>query len=156
MTPASARWKAALAPITPPPMITTSARSGSNWSNAIQSLSVTDQHTPIQPVAGTAMPRYAGSPTFVRLPELRDVERCDVAILGAPFDGGVSFRPGARFGPAAVRQASRALRPQYHPGFDVQPFADLQFADAGDVPCNPYSIPESLAAIEARIARMPE
>src|SRR3954462_9242210 len=130
VTPASARWNAALVPITPPPTITTSARSGSDRSNAIQSLSVTDQPTPIQPVAATTMPRYAGSSTFGRLPELRDVGRCDIAILGAPFDGGVSFRPGARFGPMAVRQASRALRPQYHPQFDVQPFANLQFADA--------------------------
>ena len=154
MTPASARWNAALAPITPPPTITTSARSGSDRSNAIQSLSVTDQPAPIQPVAATTMPRYAGSSTFVRLPELRDVGRCDIAILGAPFDGGVSFRPGARFGPMAVRQASRALRPQYHPQFDVQPFANLQFADAGDVACNPYSIAESLAAIEARAGEL--
>ena len=100
------------------------------------------------------MPRYAGSSTFVRLPELRDVGRCDIAILGAPFDGGVSFRPGARFGPMAVRQASRALRPQYHPQFDVQPFANLQFADAGDVACNPYSISESLAAIEGRASEL--
>jgi agmatinase len=105
---------------------------------------------PIQPVDATTMPRYAGSSTFVRVPELRDVERCDVAILGVPFDGGVSFRPGARFGPAAVRQASRAIRPQYHPEFDVQPFARMQVADAGDVACNPYSIEESLAAVEAR------
>ena len=71
-----------------------------------------------------------------------------------PFDGGVSFRPGARFGPMAVRQASRALRPQYHPQFDVQPFANLQFADAGDVACNPYSIAESLAAIEGRASEL--
>jgi agmatinase len=100
------------------------------------------------------MPRYAGASTFVRLPEIDAVDRCQVAILGAPFDGGVSFRPGARFGPMAVRQASRAIRPQYHPQFDVQPFASLQFADAGDVPCNPYSISESLAAIEARAAEL--
>jgi agmatinase len=105
---------------------------------------------PIQPVDATKMPRYAGSSTFVRVPELRDVERADVAILGVPFDGGVSFRPGARFGPSAVRQASRAIRPAYHPEFDVQPFARMQVADAGDVACNPYSIPESLAAIQAR------
>jgi agmatinase len=111
---------------------------------------VTDPTAPIQPVAATVMPRYAGSSTFVRLPELGDVERCDFAILGAPFDGGVSFRPGARFGPMAIRQASRAIRPQYHP----QPFADLQFADAGDVACNPYSIAESLAAIEARAGEL--
>lgn len=100
------------------------------------------------------MPRFAGSSTFVRLPELRDVDRCHIAILGVPFDGGVSFRPGARFGPMAIRQASRAIRPQYHPQFDVQPFANLQFADAGDVACNPFSIAESLAAIEARAAEL--
>lgn len=109
---------------------------------------------PIQPVDATTMPRYAGSSTFVRVPELRDVERADVAILGVPFDGGVSFRPGARFGPAAVRQASRAIRPQYHPEFDVQPFARMQVADAGDVACNPYSIAESLASIEARASEL--
>src|SRR5512144_1748565 len=101
--PASARWNAALEPITPPPTITTSARSGIELSCAIQSPSVTDQPAPIPPVAATTMPRYAGASTFVRLPELGAVDRCQVAILGAPFDGGVSFRPGARFGPMAVR-----------------------------------------------------
>jgi agmatinase len=115
---------------------------------------MTDRPAPIQPVAGTVMPRYAGTSTFVRLPELRDVTHCDIAILGAPFDGGVSFRPGARFGPMAVRQASRAIRPQYHPSYDVQPFANLQFADAGDVSCNPFSIAESLAAIEERATEL--
>ena len=107
-----------------------------------------DQQPPIQPVDATTMPRFAGSSTFVRVPELRDVDRCDVAVLGVPFDGGVSFRPGARFGPISVRQASRAIRPAYHPEYDVQPFAMLQVADAGDVRCNPFSIQESLAAIE--------
>jgi agmatinase len=109
---------------------------------------------PVQPVDARIMPRFAGSSTFVRLPEMRDVERADVAILGVPFDGGVSFRPGARFGPAAVRQASRAIRPQYHPEFDVQPFARMQVVDAGDVACNPFSIAESLAAIEARASEL--
>jgi agmatinase len=109
---------------------------------------------PVQPVDATTMPRYAGAATFVRLPELRDVSRCDVAIVGAPFDGGVSFRPGARFGPMAVRQASRALRPAYHPQFDVQPFAVMQVADAGDIACNPYSIADSLAAIEQRVSEL--
>ncbi len=49
---------------------------------------------PIQPVSGTVVPRFAGPSTFVRLPELGDLDRCDVAILGIPFDSGVSFRPG--------------------------------------------------------------
>ena len=54
---------------------------------------------PIQPVSGTKVPRFAGPSTFARLPELRDVESCDVAIVGIPFDAGTSYRPGARFGP---------------------------------------------------------
>jgi agmatinase len=113
-----------------------------------------DRPAPIQPVDATKMPRFAGSSTFLRVPELRDVPYCDVAVLGVPFDGGVSFRPGARFGPAAVRQASRAIRPAYHPEYNIQPFAQLQVADAGDVACNPFSIAESLVAIEGRATEL--
>ena len=43
---------------------------------------------PIQPVSGTIVPRFAGPSTFARLPELRDVKSCDVAIVGIPFDAG--------------------------------------------------------------------
>jgi agmatinase len=102
----------------------------------------------IQPISGTVVPRYAGASTFVRLPELRDIDRCDVAVLGIPFDSGVSFRPGARFGPHAIRQASRMLRPQFHPIHEMEPFALLQGADAGDVACNPFDIMESIGQIE--------
>lgn len=103
---------------------------------------------PIQPVSGTIVPRFAGPSTFARLPELRDVPRCDVAILGIPFDGGTSYRPGARFGPQAVRQASRHLRTQYHPAYDTEPFVQQQVADAGDVACNPYHIAEAIEQIQ--------
>ena len=61
---------------------------------------------PIQPVSGTKVPRFAGPSTFARLPELRDVESCDVAIVGVPFDAGTSYRPGARFGPQSIRPVS--------------------------------------------------
>ena len=70
---------------------------------------------PIQPVSGTKVPRFAGPSTFARLPEMRDVKSCDVAIVGIPFDAGTSYRPGARFGPQSIRQASRHLRTNYHP-----------------------------------------
>jgi agmatinase len=103
---------------------------------------------PVQPVSGTVVPRFAGPSTFARLPELRDVTRCDVAILGIPFDGGTSYRPGARFGPQAIRQASRHLRTQYHPAYDTEPFVQQQVADAGDVACNPYNIDEAIAQIQ--------
>lgn len=109
---------------------------------------MSDQGEKIQPVSGKVMPRYAGPNTFARLPELRDVERCDVALLGIPFDSGTSYRPGARFGPQAIRQASRHLRTNYHPAYDTEPFVQLQAADAGDVGCNPFNIQEAMAEVE--------
>ena len=108
----------------------------------------------IQPVSGTVVPRYAGPSTFARLPELRDVDKCDVAILGIPFDAGTSYRPGARFGPQAIRQASRHLRTQYHPAYDQQPFIALQVADAGDVACNPYNIQEAVEQIQVAASEL--
>jgi agmatinase len=71
----------------------------------------------------------------------------DVAVVGVPFDSGVSYRPGARFGPAHVRESSRLLRP-FNPALDVLPFSDQQVVDAGDIACNPFDIPEAIAAIE--------
>jgi agmatinase len=103
---------------------------------------------PVQPVSGTKVPRFAGPSTFARLPELRDVKSCDVAIVGIPFDAGTSYRPGARFGPQAVRQASRQLRTNYHPNYDVEPFKVQQVADAGDITCNPFNIDEAIKQIE--------
>ncbi len=109
---------------------------------------MSDKKKPIQPVSGTVVPRYAGPSTFARLPELRDVEDCDVAIIGVPFDAGTSYRPGARFGPQSVRQASRQLRTNYHPNYDVEPFKVQQVADAGDIACNPFDIDEAIKQIE--------
>jgi guanidinobutyrase / D-arginase len=104
--------------------------------------------SPLGPVDGTKVPRFAGSATFARLPRIDEVSAFDVALLGAPFDGGVSFRPGARFGPSAIRQASRHLRPAYNPAQDVSPYDVLQAVDAGDVPCNPFDIDEALQQID--------
>ena len=109
---------------------------------------MTDKKEPIQPVSGKLVPRYAGPSTFARIPELRDVDSCDVAIIGVPFDAGTSYRPGARFGPQAVRQASRQLRTNYHPNYDVEPFKVQQVADAGDITCNPFNIDEAIKQIE--------
>jgi agmatinase len=111
-------------------------------------LFVNDKKEPIQPVSGKLVPRYAGPSTFARIPELRDVDSCDVAIIGVPFDAGTSYRPGARFGPQAVRQASRQLRTNYHPNYDVEPFKVQQVADAGDITCNPFNIDEAIKQIE--------
>ncbi|ARC55628.1 Guanidinobutyrase [Frondihabitans sp. 762G35] len=103
----------------------------------------------VGPRDSSTSPRYAGIATFALLPRLDQVERADIAVVGIPFDSGVSYRPGARFGPAHVRESSRLLRP-YNPVQDVSPFAELQVADAGDIAVNPFSIDEAVAEIEAR------
>ena len=110
--------------------------------------------SPVGPVSGTEVPRYAGAPTFARLPRIDEVTDFDVALLGAPFDGGVSFRPGARFGPAAIRQASRHLRPAYNPAQEVSPYAVVQAVDAGDVPCNPFDIDHALQQIDDGVSAL--
>jgi len=102
----------------------------------------------VGPVDARSVPRYAGRSTFARLPAISEVKNAAVAILGVPFDAGTSYRPGARFGPEAIRQASRMLRTVYDPGLDIEPFRTQQVVDAGDVSANPYSIPEALDAIE--------
>lgn len=99
-------------------------------------------------VDGMRSPRYAGFPTFARLPRREDVPEFDIAVLGIPFDAGVTYRPGARFGPSAIRAASRLLRP-YNPAQDISPFEAAQVVDAGDVVANPFDIPEALDAISA-------
>lgn len=65
-------------------------------------------------VNATEVPRYAGIATFARLPQRFEVLDHDIAVVGVPFDSGVTYRPGARFGPSAIREASRLLKP-YHP-----------------------------------------
>jgi agmatinase len=102
---------------------------------------------PVGQVDALAVPRFAGLRTFARLPQLSDVGRADVAVLGAPFDGATTFRTGARFGPAAIREASLLLRP-YNEAQAIAPFAAVQVADAGDAPASPVDIEAGHGAIE--------
>lgn len=95
------------------------------------------------PLDAQITPRFAGSPTFFRLPTQTDLTGLDVAIQGIPFDGAASFRPGARFGPRAVREMSSLLRP-YNRVLDIDPYKHLNCADVGDCPINPFNTLESL------------
>ncbi|WP_137120179.1 agmatinase [Segeticoccus rhizosphaerae] len=104
--------------------------------------------SPHGPVDATVHPRFVGPPTFARLPRIDEVARADVAVVGVPFDSGVSYRPGARFGPAHVRASSKLLR-TYNPAQQVEPFALQQVADAGDISCNPFNIEEAIGQIDA-------
>ena len=108
---------------------------------------------PVGPPNAMVVPRFAGPDTFARLPRLDDVGTATVALVGVPFDAGVSYRSGARFGPAAIRAGSKLLRP-YHPGLDVEPWRRHQVADAGDIACNPFDIGEAIATIAAGAAEL--
>jgi agmatinase len=94
------------------------------------------------------VPRFAGPDTFARLPRLDDVGRAGVALLGVPFDSGTTYRPGARFGPQALRAGSKLLRP-YHPELDVHPWEVHQVADAGDLGVNPFDLREAVETVAA-------
>lgn len=95
-------------------------------------------------------PRFAGHVTFGRYPRLEDVARVnkpvDWVIYGVPFDGGVTYRPGARFGPRAIRAES-----QYLKRFSIEHALDLcsavSIADGGDAPVSPYSCRENVALV---------
>jgi agmatinase len=100
----------------------------------------------VGPPDGRLFPRFMGPGTFARLPRPDQVDRVDVAIMGVPFDIGTSYRPGARFGPAGIRQASRTLR-NWHPDQRVSPFGSQQVVDAGDVACSTFVIDDAIAAI---------
>ena len=110
---------------------------------------------PLGPPDARTVPRFAGPDTFARLPRLEDVGRAAVAVMGAPFDSGTSYRPGARFGPAAVRAASKLLRP-YAPELDVHPWEERQVADAGDAAINPFDLEAAVSDVERAAAAVLE
>jgi agmatinase len=91
-------------------------------------------------------PRYAGVKTFARCPLAHDPEGVDVGILGIPFDTATTNRPGARFGPEAIRSASIALRP-YNPAQNALVFGRLSVADLGDVPVTPGNAEKTIGQI---------
>jgi len=94
-------------------------------------------------------PRFEGIRTFMRLPHLEPLARlheADLAIVGVPFDSAGTYRVGARFGPAGIRQESMLLRP-YHPQLGIDVHAELSLADGGDLAITPGYLPESHAQI---------
>ncbi|MGH9312114.1 MAG: agmatinase [Vicinamibacterales bacterium] len=95
-------------------------------------------------------PRFAQPATFMRLPHVTDPSGLDVAIVGVPFDGGTSYRTGARLGPREIRAQSSLIRP-YSYFQKVAPFDRLKIADVGDVDAPPTSIEKAYAAIEQAI-----
>ena len=98
------------------------------------------------PAYGADLQPFMGIPTFMRLPATRDLAGVDVAVLGIPFDSGVSYRSGTRFGPRKIREASLTLW-GHNPTLKVTPLEVLKVIDYGDVSVIPTSIEHTMAAI---------
>ncbi len=104
------------------------------------------------PISGFDIPRFAGVPTFMRLPHvsldearIKDVE---IGIIGVPWDSGTTNRPGPRHGPRQLRDASTMIRAE-HPVSGVRPYERSNCADLGDVSINPADIEDSMNRITA-------
>ena len=107
------------------------------------------------PADSLSSPRFTGPSTFARLPFVRTLDEVDVAVVCVPFDTGVTYRVGGRFGPNAVRAASVMLRP-YNPNLDVKPFEHLSVVDYGDVAIVPGYTERSYLAIEREVTPIVE
>ena len=99
------------------------------------------------------MPRFGEVPSFMRLPIERDPAKLDIALIGVPFDGGTTNRPGARHGPREIRNMSSLMRRVHHVS-KVAPYELCRVGDHGDSPINPINLMYSLARIEAFYTRL--
>lgn len=106
-----------------------------------------------KPLSGREFPRFSAIKTFFRLPYVELQNDYDVALFGIPFDGGTSYRPGARFAPSAVREAS-SLGRGYHWSRDVNFFERLKVADIGDCQTVPIDLEQTYAKIESFVSSL--
>ncbi|WP_417813651.1 agmatinase [Thalassospira alkalitolerans] len=110
-----------------------------------------------EPPSAMETPRFAGIPTFMRLPLLglsdTALDDVDIAILGVPWDGGTTNRPGPRHGPRQLRDLSTMIRPR-HPVSGMNPFAIRNVADLGDSPVNPADIMDTLDKVTGFISAL--
>ncbi len=104
-----------------------------------------------RPVDGTAVPRFAGPATFMRLPIRADANGLDIAIFGIPFDGGTTNRPGTRHGPRQLRDASGMMR-RVHPISLTEPYRLCRVADLGDLQTNPVDVMQTLELVTDQVS----
>lgn len=104
------------------------------------------------PISGFDLPRFAGVPTFMRLPHVSldeaRIQDVEIGIIGVPWDSGTTNRPGPRHGPRQLRDASTMIRAE-HPVSGVRPYERANCADLGDVSINPADIEDSMNRITA-------
>src|SRR6516164_1296778 len=103
-----------------------------------------------QPVDALVLPRFSGIATFMRLPHIPRAHELDVALIGIPYDGGTTYRPGPRFGPRHVREQSAIIR-SWNPVLNLNPFEKHRVADYGDLSTNPLSIDDTFERITSQL-----
>ena len=108
-----------------------------------------------QPVSGLVTPRFAGIATFMRLPHVLPAKAggIDIGLIGVPFDGGTTNRPGPRHGPRQVREMSQMIR-RVNPALNIAPYDLTNCADLGDADVNPADLMDSLKRIEKFYAKL--
>ena len=105
------------------------------------------KHIYPQPVDTSITPRFASHSTFMRMPIITDLADVDIAMLGLPWDGGTTNRPGARHGPRQIREMSSFIRKMHHVS-KIAPFLISRVGDCGDVPVNPMDTMDTMEKIE--------
>jgi agmatinase len=105
------------------------------------------------PTDALVYPRFSGISTFMRLPHIPRASELDIALIGVPFDGGTTYRPGPRFGPRHVREQSSIIRP-WNPVLNCNPFEKWRIADYGDLSLNPLSIEDTFSRITSQLSQV--
>ena len=101
-------------------------------------------------------PRYTGVPTFLRAPYEEELGNVDIGLVGVPFDGGVTNRPGARHGPREIRNQSSLVR-RMHQSSGISPHDLARVADVGDAWVqSPFHLENSLDEIAEFFTRLNE
>ena len=112
------------------------------------------------PLSGMELPRFAGIPSFMRLPIVDVASRAardevEIGLVGVPWDGGTTNRPGARHGPRQLRDASTMIR-LVNQATGMRPFHTARCADLGDAPVNPADVEDALARVRAFYGKVRE
>lgn len=107
------------------------------------------------PLSGMDLPRFAGIPTFMRLPHVpvEEADEVQIGVIGVPWDGGTTNRPGPRHGPRQLRDASTMIR-AINQATGIRPFHLARCADLGDCPVNPADVQDSLQRVSAFYGRV--
>lgn len=107
---------------------------------------MSDDAKTFSPIDASAMPRFGGMPTFMRLPHVTDPALVDIALIGVPWDAGTTNRAGARHGPREIRNQSSFMRAVHHVS-RIAPYELCKVADLGDVEVNPFNIHDAMDKI---------